>query len=498
MSVARRTKQNRDGQPPVEQTPEVVTPVAEVEDDYWNADISEPGDAQPRVPDPQDQSVAEPEGEEPEGEEPEGEEPEGEEPEGEEPEGEEPEGEQLESDEPERATPEGDELEREAPEVKAPEGDEPEGDEPNGDEPNGDEPKGEAPEREAPEGAVPVADIEEPAGEQGPAHGLNPDEPAPEPDTEEPDAEEPDTEEPDAEEPDTEEPDTEEQETEEPDTEEPDAVAGSQVKQEPGRAAAAGTDFDEFAAARGSDEGEQTPVAGKAAWLRLLRMSRPRATRANLLVALLAVLLGAGIAAQVQLTSQRGLDELSQSDLVRVLDDVSLRASRLDQQVRELEATRDRLKSGTGSTAEAMDQAQKRLDTLGILAGTIAAKGPGITVRISDPDRQVTGPIVLDLIQELRDAGAESIDVGGVRVVASSFVGDRDGEILVDGTAVTRPLVITVIGDSKTLSSAMTIPGGIVESVRQKGANATITESDQLEITSIHTPTDLKNAKPVE
>ncbi len=242
----------------------------------------------------------------------------------------------------------------------------------------------------------------------------------------------------------------------------------------------------------------RVPVDGRAAWARLLKMSSPRATRANVLAALLAVLLGAGIAAQVQLTNQRGLDELSQSDLVRVLDDISLRSSRLDQQVRELESTRDRLKSGTGTAAEALEQAQKRVDTLGILAGTLAAKGPGITLRITDPTNAVTGPIVLDIIQELRDAGAESIDVGGVRVVASSFVGDRGGEILVDGTQVMRPLVIKVIGDSKTLSSAMTIPGGIVESVRQKGAEAAVTESNLIEITSLHRPTDMTHAKPVE
>jgi uncharacterized protein YlxW (UPF0749 family) len=242
----------------------------------------------------------------------------------------------------------------------------------------------------------------------------------------------------------------------------------------------------------------RVPVEGRAAWKRLLRMSWPRATRANALGALLAVLLGAGIAAQVQLTSQRGLDELSQTDLVRVLDDISLRSSRLDQQVRELESTRDRLKNGTGTAAEALEQAQKRVDTLGILAGTLAAKGPGITMRITDPTNAVTGPIVLDIIQELRDAGAESIDVGGVRVVASSFVGERNGQILIDGTEVTRPLVIKVIGDSKTLSSAMTIPGGIVESVRQKGAEAAVTESSLIEITSLHQPTKMTHAKPVE
>ena len=264
-------------------------------------------------------------------------------------------------------------------------------------------------------------------------------------------------------------------------------------------APSAGAPAPEIRASAAPETGtSRVPVEGQAAWTRLLKMSRPRATRANLLAGLLAVLLGAGIAAQVQLTNQRGLDELSQPDLVRVLDDISLRSSRLDQQVRELESTRDRLKNGTGTAGEALEQAQKRVDTLGILAGTLAAKGPGITLRITDPTNAVTGPIVLDIIQELRDAGAESIDVGGVRVVASSFVGDRDGEILVDGVQVARPLVIKVIGDSKTLSSAMTIPGGIVESVRQKGAEASVTESSLVEITSLHRPTEMTHAKPVE
>ncbi|MCU1537175.1 MAG: hypothetical protein JWP82_1526 [Humibacillus sp.] len=237
------------------------------------------------------------------------------------------------------------------------------------------------------------------------------------------------------------------------------------------------------------------PVEGRAAWRRLLTMGRPRATRANLLVLVLAVVLGGAIAAQVQLTNERGLDQLSQTDLVRVLDDITGRSARLDQQVRELESTRDRLKSGTGTNGEAIDQAQKRLDTLGILAGTVGARGPGITLRVSDPGKQVTGPVVLDLVQELRDGGAEAIEVGGVRVVASSYVSDVNGAVRIDGVPIGRPFVVLAIGDAKTLASAMTIPGGIVESVRQKGATASVTESDSLEITSTHRLTEPKVAQ---
>jgi uncharacterized protein YlxW (UPF0749 family) len=238
-------------------------------------------------------------------------------------------------------------------------------------------------------------------------------------------------------------------------------------------------------------------VEGRAAWRRLFRMGKPRTTKANVLGAVLAIALGVGIATQVQLTNERGLSELSQSELIRLLDDISSRSSRLDQQLRDLETTRDQLLSGTGDTGEALEQAQRRADTLGILAGTIGAQGPGITVSISDPGSGVTGPVILDLIQELRDAGAESIDVDGVRVVASSYVGDSGGDLSVDGTAITRPILVKAIGDPNTLASAMTIPGGIVETIRQKGANASVKESTSVSITSIHTPTEPVHAQPV-
>ena len=219
-------------------------------------------------------------------------------------------------------------------------------------------------------------------------------------------------------------------------------------------------------------------------------MSWPRATRANALGALLALLLGVGIAAQVQLTNQRGLDELSQTDLIRVLDDVSLRSSRLDHRSASWSPPATASRTAPAPRPRHWPAgAEARSTPSASSPGPIAAKGPGITLRITDPTNAVTGPIVLDLIQELRDAGAEAIEVGGVRVVASSFVGDHNGLIQIDGTTVPRPLVVKAIGDSKTMSSAMTIPGGIVESVRQKGATAAVTESSLIEITALHEPT---------
>ena len=226
-------------------------------------------------------------------------------------------------------------------------------------------------------------------------------------------------------------------------------------------------------------------------------MARPRATKANALAALLAILLGFAVATQVRQNQSLGLESLRQSDLLTILDDATLRSSRLDQNARELQATRDQLVSGSTSGAAAVRAAQERLDALGILAGTARAHGPGIRMTIGDPGGKVTPPVLLDAIQELRDAGAEAIQVNNVRIVASSHFSQGASGIEIDGRSVTQPYAIAAIGDPATMSSAMEIPGGLSENVRQLGASITINQAADLTVGALHTLREPRYARPV-
>jgi uncharacterized protein YlxW (UPF0749 family) len=247
-----------------------------------------------------------------------------------------------------------------------------------------------------------------------------------------------------------------------------------------------------------SDAPEQQPqTQPSSSWGLLLRMARPRATRANAFAALLAIGLGFAIATQVQQTNQSGLEELREDELVRILDDVSQEQGRLGNDTRTLQATRDRLLSGVDSGAEALRSAQERLDTLGILAGTSPATGTGITITISDPQHKVTSALLLDAMQELRDAGAEAIQIGSVRVVSDTWFSDTDGAVLVAGERLEAPFVIKAIGDSATMASAMDIPGGVSDSVRGQDARAAIKQEDDVAITALHSLQEPRYARPV-
>ncbi len=174
------------------------------------------------------------------------------------------------------------------------------------------------------------------------------------------------------------------------------------------------------------------------------------------------------------------------SELIQILDSVESENDRLEQERRRLEAELAFLTTGT--VAQALEASRDRLAALEILGGTTPVRGPGVRIRIVDPEGGVEYADILDAVQELRDAGAESIDVSGSRVVVNTwFAPPAEGQaagIVVSGELRTPPYVILAIGDPQTMATAMEIPGGVASSIRTAGGEFTVESLDEVEITS--------------
>jgi uncharacterized protein YlxW (UPF0749 family) len=220
---------------------------------------------------------------------------------------------------------------------------------------------------------------------------------------------------------------------------------------------------------------------------------------AGVLIGLLIGLLGFALALQVRSnTSTSGLPSARQEDLVRILDDLTSREERLRRQIASLEAAKARL-STTGDRSEvALSEAKTRSTALGILAGTVAAQGPGIQLTLLDPDGKITAEDLLDAVEELRAAGAEAIQVGGVRIGLDSSFTATDGGLAVDGQRVDAPYTILAIGDPPTLATAMQIPGGVVDSARRAGGDARIVQQPQLVIRALRTLRPPQYSRPAD
>ncbi len=219
--------------------------------------------------------------------------------------------------------------------------------------------------------------------------------------------------------------------------------------------------------------------------LKVVLVSRPG--RGQLVIALLCALLGFGIVLQVQaVRTDEVLASARPEDLVQLLDSLDQRNTRLDAELTELRGVRDRLVSGQDSDRAAAQERAARQTELGILAGTLPAVGPGVVVTMTGP---VSATLLLDTVQELRDAGAEAIQIDDVRVVAqTAFVARTDGGADVDGTVVGasgKQVVVLAIGEPSTLSSALAIPGGVVDSAASDRVTVVIDERDRVVVDAL-------------
>ncbi|WP_328701789.1 DUF881 domain-containing protein [Aestuariimicrobium ganziense] len=233
-------------------------------------------------------------------------------------------------------------------------------------------------------------------------------------------------------------------------------------------------------------------------WRRMLRdLVRP--SRAQAVMALILCLCAMATVWQVRArASDQAYSQMRRPELVAMLEQLNTNSGQLRDEIRRLETTKRELQTGANTTRVAQEQARKRVQELQILAGTAPAQGPGVTITIADPQGKVSPELLLDAIEEMRDAGAEAIDLNGVRVVASSWLGRGTDGIVVDGVPIEAPYVLVVIGDPQTLEEGARFRGGLVSQAQapQVGAQVTIRQSDELTITSLHTPKAPQFARP--
>lgn len=158
------------------------------------------------------------------------------------------------------------------------------------------------------------------------------------------------------------------------------------------------------------------------------------------------------------------------------------------------------MKSAANEQEQARKIAKQNEETSGLISGRLPAKGKGITVTVSrGSTSRIDASIMFNLIEELRNAGAEVIAINEVRVVASTYIQDADEGLISDGTVIKPPYVVKAIGNPQELSNAVDIAGGVGAQLQVKyGANVNVEASDNVIIDEVREATQNKYAKTVE
>lgn len=190
-------------------------------------------------------------------------------------------------------------------------------------------------------------------------------------------------------------------------------------------------------------------------------MRNQRAQVAVFAVALLIGLLGVG-----QLRSQARpaeISRLSAPDLSTLIETLTRRNRELRTGLVDI---REQVRSYTLSGSQgqsAIEVSREDLRRIAAFGGMSAVQGQGIVMNI---DGDLDAIALNDLINELRNAGAEAIAVDGVRITARSIASQGPRGLEIDGEEIGRSFVLRAVGSPDGLTGAIERPGGIISQLK--------------------------------
>jgi len=226
------------------------------------------------------------------------------------------------------------------------------------------------------------------------------------------------------------------------------------------------------------------------------RIPRADNLTSRLTVAAVAGILG--VLAVGQLHAQSGaptLEGLSATELTQLIanlttgnDQFRAEVTDLGQQQAQLEDAHDRGETTVG-------QLTADLARIRAWAGLTPVTGQGIAIVVRG---SIGGDGVEDLLNELRNAGAEGISVDGVRIVTGVVVAGAPGALSVENNAIGDSFEIHAIGSPQILTGTLTRTGGVVAQIgaTYPEAQLTVTPAEVLTLPATDLPLVPSHGQP--
>lgn len=205
-----------------------------------------------------------------------------------------------------------------------------------------------------------------------------------------------------------------------------------------------------------------------------------RRGRNQVTIAAVTFLLGILVVTQLRTQSSgtpfAGLSSQDLTVLVANLDD---RNDQLRLETANLERELSTIQQNTQRGDASVDELRADLRRVRLYAGIDPATGPGVSITVHGP---IDGGGLDDLVNELRNAGAEAMALDGVRLVPGIVALGPPGAVSLHGRTLADPFTIDAIGAPDKLTGSLTRSGGIIAqlSATQPEVSVDVTPLDRI------------------
>lgn len=180
----------------------------------------------------------------------------------------------------------------------------------------------------------------------------------------------------------------------------------------------------------------------------------------QLTIAIVTFLLGLLVIVQLRTqASGAAFAGLSSQELTVLVANLNDRNDDLRGEIATLERELATLTANTQRGDVSVDELRADLRRVRLYAGIDPATGPGVVITIRGP---IDGSGVEDLVNELRNAGAEAMAMESVRLVPGVVTAGAAGQVTVDGIPLGDPFELVAIGAPDKLTGSLTRSGGII------------------------------------
>jgi uncharacterized protein YlxW (UPF0749 family) len=207
-----------------------------------------------------------------------------------------------------------------------------------------------------------------------------------------------------------------------------------------------------------------------------------RKPSSQLTLAVVTLLLGFLVVVQLRTqASVTAFAGLSSQDLTVLVANLDARNDQLRTEVATLEQELGVIQQNTQRGDASVDELRADLRRVRLYSGIDPATGPGVSVVVHGP---IDGSGIEDLVNELRNAGAEAMAIEATRLVPSVVAMGPAGAAEIGGTRLKDPFTVYAIGAPDKLTGSLTRPGGIISqlSATQPDVTVEVTPLDRIAV----------------
>ena len=183
-------------------------------------------------------------------------------------------------------------------------------------------------------------------------------------------------------------------------------------------------------------------------------------------------------------TDITAIETMRETELRTELSDWKNKYNEVEARLIDTENKISEYQSQISNSEESSSVLENELLETEMYLGYTKLKGEGITVTLEDNEfKQIERWDLLDLVNELKLAGAEAISINDERVISTTEIATVGYQfILINQNRVPSPFIVKAIGNKKYLESAITIKGGYMDEMQVNEKTVNYKVEDEIEI----------------